>query len=1102
MFFSREDILKIQKALTELSIKDSEMPEAYTPFNIDDTISIVQKGYNKKISVKEFIDQLQYIKKEDDFVNITDAYDESFITLEEAIQLIPEAKRKKGLVITFQDTNGNWQMYQFRGELNQWNVTGAWKDLYDFEEYMVNSVLPDEEDLTKVLVDSKGNYAAKLKDRAYDPDNFSGLGRVILRKNVQQIGSEEFGYVDKNILSQYDIESPNVVYEVRYDFDLNGQTITVPNNSTLYFNGGSFKNGTLVLQNTFLFGFQEFFKKDLTVQGTVKNTDILSEWWEMPEEDCYKQFKDIIGVSNSSEKPLKFNKREYRLLNDGSTVTIKQSIDFNEATLILNTNGREHFRIFFRKQELKDVNAVDFAAISTALTNKTYTADVFKKYKNTFMYVASSEVEMMREHPLVSSPLRKKEYLYIDANGFLTNTPYNDTISVESGKYFECVSSSYIKNLTLKIEDTFTGSQTAGYRYVGFTLYQTPNFSYENIVMPDPDIENYRLIFFQINECYNVTLRNCNLTNTRNNLSAINSDYSAYAISPDRIINFTFENVQVGNLVSSTVWGATGSNYITNWIIDNSSLGRIDVHHRLNNLTVTNTVIGMGGITYTGFGTILLKNCKAMSNAFLMPRLDYGSYFDGDIILEDCEFINHTKNRTIFGIYIQYSNFDNQCTNSHFKYHGCRNLIIKNLKLPQDKIYNFIPVRTYWSSSKASTSAPIPWKYAHPNISIDNVSKCLFTTDIWKYESLIYDKDYPITINISNMNFPDSSAYSSILCFNILYQFASTYDDCQYYRGTSSECPKYIFNYYNCRNLAAGDYHNNVEYSAVNCHIVYSSGQMRITSGSSTGYFQNQGKYMINNCVFRASPDIYRNSRTLPCMYPEGTSWKISDCTITCMETDDQDTINWMINNQLQLQLTDLPNIKEVKVLDNVRIVKPLSDYVGLPDGTLVYTELEKSFKAFTYPYFSPSANGTTLNVDLEPYLKRGCYSFRLNNKANSTINVTIPSSYYGFIDLIVEFAGGINGSHIYLYKDGKLVTFSPSGFQGDLGQMPSLTRYLIYSRGVDGIGFILSPIRAGLPTTDRPQANEIGTATFDTTLNKPIWWNGTNWVDSTGQTV
>ena len=29
-----------------------------------------------------------------------------------------------------------------------------------------------------------------------------------------------------------------------------------------------------------------------------------------------------------------------------------------------------------------------------------------------------------------------------------------------------------------------------------------------------------------------------------------------------------------------------------------------------------------------------------------------------------------------------------------------------------------------------------------------------------------------------------------------------------------------------------------------------------------------------------------------------------------------------------------------------------------------------------------------------------------------------------------------------------------------------------------------------------------IGTRCFDVTLGKPIWWNGTNWIDSTGTSV
>ena len=38
--------------------------------------------------------------------------------------------------------------------------------------------------------------------------------------------------------------------------------------------------------------------------------------------------------------------------------------------------------------------------------------------------------------------------------------------------------------------------------------------------------------------------------------------------------------------------------------------------------------------------------------------------------------------------------------------------------------------------------------------------------------------------------------------------------------------------------------------------------------------------------------------------------------------------------------------------------------------------------------------------------------------------------------------------------------------------------------------------------TYKRPTLTEIGVPYYDTTLNKPIWWNGNNWIDATGATV
>ena len=38
--------------------------------------------------------------------------------------------------------------------------------------------------------------------------------------------------------------------------------------------------------------------------------------------------------------------------------------------------------------------------------------------------------------------------------------------------------------------------------------------------------------------------------------------------------------------------------------------------------------------------------------------------------------------------------------------------------------------------------------------------------------------------------------------------------------------------------------------------------------------------------------------------------------------------------------------------------------------------------------------------------------------------------------------------------------------------------------------------------SADRPTTAVLGQCYFDTDLNKPIWFNGTNWVDYTGATI
>lgn len=103
----------------------------------------------------------------------------------------------------------------------------------------VNTITPDGEDIS---VDDQ--LRLKLADRTYNPADYSGYGKKILRKN----------FVDGvNIINQLDIADINTVYTVRYEYDLLGNTITIPSGCVLSFEGGSFTNGTVVLTNTKVF---------------------------------------------------------------------------------------------------------------------------------------------------------------------------------------------------------------------------------------------------------------------------------------------------------------------------------------------------------------------------------------------------------------------------------------------------------------------------------------------------------------------------------------------------------------------------------------------------------------------------------------------------------------------------------------------------------------------------------------------------------------------------------------------------------------------------------------------------------------------------------
>lgn len=137
-----------------------------------------------------------------------------------------------------------------------------------FREKVNVTNFPDDEDIASV------DNMLKFKDREADVANFQSKGYVILRKNLRLVNG-----VVKNILTQNMISQPNTIYEIRYDFDLNGKTVQMKEGCTLRFEGGSLNNGILKCDNTIINNANFVVLNNCSFSGTILSEYVRPEWF-------------------------------------------------------------------------------------------------------------------------------------------------------------------------------------------------------------------------------------------------------------------------------------------------------------------------------------------------------------------------------------------------------------------------------------------------------------------------------------------------------------------------------------------------------------------------------------------------------------------------------------------------------------------------------------------------------------------------------------------------------------------------------------------------------------------------------------------------------
>lgn len=188
---------------------------------------------------------------------------------------------------------------------------------------------PDNEDISVV------NNVLKFKDR----DSSAGLGYVILR-------------ADKTFKEQ--VVAENTIYEVRYNFNLGGEEITMPENSILKFEGGSISNG-VITSNIKVIG-QHNIK--CTVRGDIYDTNgniVISSFVpsELTVVDSQEKFDRIIEeVKNGVPVRAEIHKGTYYM--SPTTFNADFELSGNDGVTIKQRNKR------FRKSELVGIDGTHY----------------------------------------------------------------------------------------------------------------------------------------------------------------------------------------------------------------------------------------------------------------------------------------------------------------------------------------------------------------------------------------------------------------------------------------------------------------------------------------------------------------------------------------------------------------------------------------------------------------------------------------------------------------------------------------------------------------------------------------------------------------------
>lgn len=363
--------------------------------------------------------------------------------------------------------------------------------------------------------------------------------------------------------------------------------------------------------------------------------------------DDGEQIKAAHHYANENDIPVENTRGDFWI---GKTDNIVIQTDVHWGKTVFHIDERQNtrtarFKVSGRRESIKiTLSDMDKKAVLEGLKNKDTNIPALARYADSLIVIVDANDKVGARQGGNAHPGRnKQDFFVVEEDGRILGEVFLDFKDYTSLTVYPAERSYLtIEGGTFFLSGHSSDVLDKGYMSNGIQVQRSRTIIKNQWVGVEPGNKDIAMLsrsgFYSFSRAYDLQLKNVRLIpweKTRGTKET-NVPQGTYGISGNVIMNVLFSNItaEAGRIH----WGVFGTNYTKNIRLEKCTLNRFDVHSYGYNIHILDSQIGAKGITVTGGGELRVENSSCRGSALITFRSDYGSRWDGDILVRNCTY--------------------------------------------------------------------------------------------------------------------------------------------------------------------------------------------------------------------------------------------------------------------------------------------------------------------------------------------------------------------------------------------------------------------------------------------------------------------------------